>query len=471
MKLLQKSLRQKVLLGYVMGMALMLGVAFVNWHYLNNLEHMIRSGENVSRLFETTLEIRRFEKNYFLYGKEVDYNSLLSFVNTAEDILKRNMDEIGIFAEPAVISVLSTDIANYRELLKNAPKMPELGGGAVWERKIREKGKSIVTVAEDMSRNERKIMQATLQSSRQSLLMSVVFITFAWFIGGALFYRMFVKPLGELERHMKKVAGGEFMFIPIKSHDREIVSLNSAFNRMLQELEWRQSHVVQSEKLASLGTLLFGVAHELNNPLSNISTSCEILSEELEDADVDYKRELLGQIGSETDRAKDIVRSLLDYSRSGKKEMINLKKAVDESIRFIKGDAPAKVEISVSIPEGITLFADKQRLQQVFLNLVKNGIDAMASDSGKISITAREVKGPAVEIKVSDTGSGMEHDIVSKIFDPFFTTKATRKGYGLGLFIVHHIIVDEHGGSIDVDSSPGHGTTFLITLPEKEYGT
>jgi two-component system NtrC family sensor kinase len=471
MKLLQKSLRQKVLLGYVMGMALMLGVAFVNWHYLNNLEHMIQSGENVSRLFETTLEIRRFEKNYFLYGKEVDYDSLLSFVATAQDIMRRKTAEIEMFAEPAVVSKLSGDITGYMELLKSSPRTPELGGSAAWEKKIREKGKSIVTVAEDMSRNERKIMQSTLQSSRQSLLMSVVFITSVWFLSGAMFFRMFLRPLGELERHMKKVADGQFSFIPIKSQDREIVSLNSAFNRMLSEIEWRQSHVVQSEKLASLGTLLFGVAHELNNPLSNISTSTEILSEELEEADMDYKRELLGQIGEETDRAKDIVRSLLDYSRSGKKEMINLKKAVDESIRFIKGDAPAKVEISVSVPEGITIFADKQRLQQVFLNLVKNGIDAMVSESGKITITAREVKGPAVEIRVSDTGSGMEQEIVSKIFDPFFTTKETRKGYGLGLFIVHHIIVDEHGGSIDVESSPGRGTTFMITLPEKEQGT
>lgn len=264
---------------------------------------------------------------------------------------------------------------------------------------------------------------------------------------------------------MKSIANGEFSFIPVVSRDRELMSLSKAFNTMLVELELRQMHLVQTEKLASLGTLLFGVAHELNNPLSNISTSCQILKEEIDEADIGYKKELLSQIESETDRAKDILRSLLDYSRSGEKETINLKKMVAESIRFIGGDAPAKVGIDLNIPEDLSLFADKQKLQQVFLNLIKNAMEAIEGE-GKISISARKVK-DTVEIKVSDTGEGMEPEMPSKIFDPFFTTKIAKKGYGLGLFVAHNII-SEHGGTIDVESSPGHGTTFLIKLSVKE---
>ena len=316
-----------------------------------------------------------------------------------------------------------------------------------------------------MSRTEKRIIQATLLTSRNILIASIIFLVSAGFIVGAIFFRMFIRPLRLLEGQMKSIANGEFSFIPVVSRDRELMSLSKAFNTMLVELELRQMHLVQTEKLASLGTLLFGVAHELNNPLSNISTSCQILKEEIDEADIGYKKELLSQIESETDRAKDILRSLLDYSRSGEKETINLKKMVAESIRFIGGEAPAKVGIDLNIPEDLSLFADKQKLQQVFLNLIKNAMEAIEGE-GKVSISARKVK-DTIEIKVSDTGKGMEPEMPSKIFDPFFTTKIAKKGYGLGLFVVHNII-SEHGGTIDVESSPGHGTTFLIKLSVKE---
>jgi len=243
------------------------------------------------------------------------------------------------------------------------------------------------------------------------------------------------------------------------------MSLSKAFNTMLVELELRQMHLVQTEKLASLGTLLFGVAHELNNPLSNISTSCQILKEEIDEADIGYKKELLSQIENETDRAKDILRSLLDYSKSGEKETINLKRTVSESIRFIGGDAPAKVEIDLNIPEGLELFADKQQLQQVFLNLIKNAMEAIEGE-GKISISAKKVK-DTVEIKVSDTGKGMEQEILSKIFDPFFTTKDVGMGTGLGLSVSYGII-EKLGGRIEVQSTPNNGAVFTIIIP-KEY--
>lgn len=465
MNILPNSLRRKVVLGFLIGMALTLAVAFINWRYLNNLERMISSGEKVSMFFETTLEIRRFEKNYFLYGKEVDLASLVRFVESAEEILAKNGPELRMFADEQEVADVLSDIKQYRGLLKT-PRKPVQGGVNKWEMEIRRKGKAIVTIAEGMSKNERRIMQATLTSTRKSLFMSIVFITGTWIAGGMLFYRMFVRPLGRLEKHMKRVARGEFIALPDESRDREILSLNSAFNRMLLEIEWRQSHLIQSEKLASLGTLLFGVAHELNNPLSNISTSCQILSEEINEPDLDYKKELLGQIETETDRAKEIVRSLLGYSRAGVREGSGLKEIVEESIKFVRGETPAKVAIEINIPEDITVFADRQRLQQVFINLLKNSFDAMP-DGGTVGVSSRKINDGLVEMEVSDTGSGMEAEVAKKIFDPFFTMKEKKSGYGLGLFIVHSII-KEHGGSIDVDSAPGGGTTFFIILPEKE---
>jgi signal transduction histidine kinase len=290
---------------------------------------------------------------------------------------------------------------------------------------------------------------------------------------------------------MEVIAEGNFENIPIDSGDREVLSLTRAFNKMLRELELRQRHLIQSEKLASLGTLLSGVAHELNNPLSNISSSGQILSEELESADTAYKKELVEQINEQTDRARNIVRSLLEFSRDKdfKKQDLPLRRLFEETIRFIKGQVPPKVSIRLEIPEDITIVADKQRIQQVFLNLIKNAAEAIMED-GSITIKARHhraidkvedegsiynylryhgkctLEDDTVDIEIQDTGTGIPQDLLSKVFDPFFTTKDVGQGSGLGLFIVHEII-EEHGGCIAVDSENGKGTTFLIRLPMK----
>ncbi len=465
MNIFHRSLRQKVIVGYIIGFVLMAGVVLVNWNNLDNVKDIVLSGEKVSDLFDTTLEIRRYEKNYFLYRENDDYAELLTYLGKAEALIEENSKELNLFSKPEVVSKLRDNIREYRGLLEILPALHSIEGRKVWQEKLRDKGRAIVTDTEEMSKTERKIIQRTLYTSRNMLIVSIVFLVSVGFITGAIFFRMFIRPLRILEGQMKSIADGEFSFIPVVSRDRELMSLSKAFNTMLVELELRQMHLVQTEKLASLGTLLFGVAHELNNPLSNISTSCQILKEEIDVADIGYKKDLLSQIESETDRAKDILHSLLDYSRTGEKKTINLKRTINEAIRFIGGEVPAKIEMVLNIPEGLELFADKQQLQQVFLNLIKNAMEAIEGE-GKISLSAKKVK-DTVEIKVSDTGKGMEPEILSKIFDPFFTTKIAKKGYGLGLFVVHNII-GEHGGTIDVESSLGHGTTFLIKLTVKE---
>lgn len=460
------SLRQKVTFGYLAGGIVILALAGLNWKNFNSLERMVISGGKVSDFFDTALEIRRFEKNFFLYGQRTDYEILISYVDKAEQLLHDNPRELDIFAGAGSLRELEKDIREYRALLKDLPST-DTQEKLAWEKSLRDKGKAIVTQAETLSDSERKLMRQTFRKSTSMIMFSMFFLVVLGFITGGIFYRMFIKPLRILEQHMMRLSEGNYSYIPVWSRDRELISLTKAFNRMLNELEWRQQHIVQSEKLASFGTLLFGVAHDLNNPLSNISTSCQILREELEEADPGYKRELLGQIEEETDRAKDIVRSLLEFSKAGKREIINLSSTVKDSIRFIRNELPPKLEIKLGVPEEITVFADRQQLQQVFLNMIKNAGDAISGD-GVLSISARK-SGDHVEIVLADTGAGMEPEMLSKIFDPFFTTKSSKKGYGLGLFIVHKII-EEHEGSIDVSSYPGKGTTFLIKLPSKETG-
>lgn len=498
----QPSIRQKITLGYYAVVAIIAGLSVFTFTELRFLEKKIMSGDVVSEFFDVTLEIRRFEKNYFLYEKESDYRENTGYVNKARELLSNNIRAFTTIAEPRDINLLKDHIGRYKELMEQYAGLNKEYGinktgydtrKMVLEGDIRKTGKEILTIAEDISKTERKYLQKILNNSQNMLILSIILLSFLVISVGQVLTRVVVRPLKLLEKSMKIIADGRFETIHIDSKDREIVSLTNAFTKMLKELELRQRHLIHSEKLASLGTLLSGVAHELNNPLSNISSSCQILMEEIGEGDVEYKTELLSQIDEQTDRARNIVRSLLEFSRDKefKQETIFLKQLFEETIRFVKGQVPAKVEIVMDIPDEIVISADKQRIQQAFLNLLKNALEALAEE-GVIFIEARKHRAvdkgeqdeteiynylkywgkctfeeDTVDIKIRDTGSGIPPELLPKVFDPFFTTKDVGKGSGLGLFIVHEII-DKHDGCIAVDSAAGKGTTFLIRLPVKK---
>ncbi|KJR41019.1 integral membrane sensor signal transduction histidine kinase [Candidatus Magnetoovum chiemensis] len=327
------------------------------------------------------------------------------------------------------------------------------------------------------------------------MIMSVVAVTVLVIISGRVLSQVIVRPLNQIQDSMSLIAEGGIEKIYINSKDEEIVSLTTVFNKMLNDMEIKKKHLIQSEKLAALGTLLSGVAHELNNPLSNISTSCQILIEDLEDLPLEFKQDLLTQIDEQTIRAKNIVRSLLDFSKEKKfdKKLIPLKSLLYECIRFLKPQKRSNVEIKTEVAEDLSIHADKQRIQQALINLIENAISAV-EDSGEITIRAQrktintsesnsaleastgthrcikhieqcKVNATAVDIEIEDTGIGIKQELLSKIFDPFFTTKETGKGSGLGLFIVYEII-KEHGGCITVESILNKGTIFIVRLPD-----
>jgi signal transduction histidine kinase len=256
---------------------------------------------------------------------------------------------------------------------------------------------------------------------------------------------------------------------------------------MLKELDLRQKSLMRSERMVSLGTMLSGVAHELNNPLSNISTSCQILLEEVGESDAATQKRYLEQIDQQTERARTIVRSLLDFSRERpfRKEAVLLRPLVAQTVGFVRGEVSAKSVVQLSIPDKLSVPADAQRLQQVFVNLIRNAMEGLGPQ-GRIDIAAQIVqvseppagtalgegcgtKGAMVEIRVTDNGPGIAADILPRIFDPFFTTKDVGRGMGLGLFVVYEI-VDEHGGCIAVQSTPGQGAQFCIRLPAVDAG-
>ncbi len=500
------SIRQKITLGYYAIVAMIIGLSVFTFLELRYIEKKIMFGEAISELFDTTLEIRRFEKNYFLYEQQSDYDENIRYVSRAQDIIAGNIAGFTSIASTEQIADVQASLEKYKTLMDQYEKIGRQNAARknLFAARIRISGKNIITIAEKISKTERKNLQQILSSSRNILLISIVLLSLAAIAAGQILSRMVVNPLKSLEKSMGVIAEGAFERISIDSKDREIVSLQNAFNKMLKELELHERHLIQSEKLASLGTLLSGVAHELNNPLSNISSSNQILMEEFREAlgkhpdgpcpmDPDFTQELISQINEQTDRARNIVRSLLDFSRDRefKKESLSLRNIFNETIQFVKGQVPTKIDISLSIPEDITIFADKQRMQQAFLNLIKNALDAISPDEGTITIKAVKrrtmdevdkketdidsylkywgkctLDQDTVDIEIQDSGPGIPLEIMPKVFDPFFTTKDVGKGSGLGLFIVHEII-EEHDGCIAVDSHPGKGTSFLIRLPLK----
>ncbi len=489
------SIRGKITLGYFAAVAVIIGLSMFTLMELWYLEEKITFANVIGEFFDMTLEIRRFEKNFFLYEQEEDYRESMTYVVKAQAALSANRNAFKSLLQPGQISALDMSLTRYKELFE---QFAAIGKDNVEKKTflkidIRRLGKEIVTIAESLSNQERRISQLMLRMMRDVLIFSIVLLSLIGIAIGQFLSTMVVRPLKELEQNMEKIALGGLEKISMKSKDREIVSLTNAFNKMLRELEIRQRHILQSEKLASLGTLMAGIAHEINNPLSNISTSCQILEEEIEDPDLEYKKQLLTQIEEQTDRARNIVRSLLDFSREKvfKREVLPLRRLVEDTVKFIKAHIPAGVSLRVDIPEDVVIFADKQRMQQAFLNLIKNAAESI-EDEGTVSVTARKQSGhdidaaqrmgpfkymgnrdrcvadiSTVDIEIKDTGSGIPPEHLERIFDPFFTTKDVGKGSGLGLSIVYEII-DEHGGCIAVDSMVGKGTTFLIRLPAKE---
>ncbi|MGE5255445.1 MAG: sensor histidine kinase, partial [Hyphomicrobiales bacterium] len=242
------------------------------------------------------------------------------------------------------------------------------------------------------------------------------------------------------------------------------------FNRMIAELEKRQEQLVQAQKLSSIGIMASGIAHQLNNPLNNISTSLQILSEEFGHGDPDFSKRLLSNCLLEILRAQEIVKGLLEFSRQREFALrtTQLSDVVERALRLISSQVPAGIEIKADIPPDIQLDMDSQRMQEVLLNLLMNATQAIEELPGQIRVSARPAttaeQKPVIEIVVEDTGKGIDPKDIGKIFDPFFTTKEVGAGTGLGLSIVYGII-EKHRGSIAVQSRPGEGTRFIIRLP------
>lgn len=294
---------------------------------------------------------------------------------------------------------------------------------------------------------------------------------------GFIFSRIFVKPIIKLHEATGRIGRGDLDYkIEVKTGD-EIEELANSFKDMIASIKGLQVQLIRSEKLAAIGELAAGVAHEINNPLNVISGNAEMLSKESQDQEVKRATKVIIE---QVKRAAGITERLLQFSRKIEPKIgrVDINKAIEDTL-YLSGYQTKYQNIKIikrldlSLPE---VMADFGQLQEVFLNIILNAVQAMPN-GGELTIKtyAEEISkfgrrktdmfkqgSEVVDIEFRDTGEGIPEEKLKKIFDPFFSTK--EGGTGLGLSICHGII-EAHQGTIDAQSKVGEGTTFIIQLP------
>jgi two-component system NtrC family sensor kinase len=287
-----------------------------------------------------------------------------------------------------------------------------------------------------------------------------------------LLTRQVLKPIGSILSMSHKVAAGDLSARVSGHHSGELGLLVRAVNAMADAIARREAElermtraqIGQSEKLASIGRLAAGIAHEINNPLTGVLTFAHLLREKpnMQEAD----RGDLDVIIRETTRVREIVRGLLDFARESpsRQEILDLNEVIRATMKLVRSQKEfARVLIEESLADGLpSIRGDRNQLQQVLLNLSLNACEAMPQGG---TLTVKSFAGETrVGFSVADTGCGIRPEHMEKIFEPFFTTKPIGKGTGLGLSVSYGI-VQQHHGTIEVQSEPDRGTLFTVWLP------
>jgi signal transduction histidine kinase len=403
----------------------------------------------------TLLVARRYEKNLLLYRDQATYGTLMK-----------------------TLASLTADgeTEKYRLTVEKMFALFQEEKYAV--EKMRLKAREIQSFTEQLSKRERAAISATLQISMTMLLVALFVMVAVGIIINMKLARSIASPIRELERATKKVAMGDFSeVIEVKGKD-EITSLEISFNQMedrlkdtlsslehaMMNLHEKQAQLIEAEKLASIGILAAGIAHEINNPLTSVLTFSHLMLEQMPEDDP--RRETLKMMSRETERARIIVRQLLSFAKETPLRTVstNINCPINEIIETLSAQGLFNgIEISLNFAENLPeIQADPIKLEQVVLNILLNAIHSI-TPPGRITVTTK-AGGDCVEIHISDTGCGIPEEYIGKIFDPFYTTKESTKGTGLGLAVSYGII-KKHGGDIEVESTVGKGTTFVVRLP------
>ena len=268
----------------------------------------------------------------------------------------------------------------------------------------------------------------------------------------------------------------------VQKRTADLAKKNKELAETLDKLTRTQAQLVRSEKMASIGQLVAGIAHEINNPVNAIVNTVGPLDDaigELESADAAQRveaardiRDMVKVVQRGAQRTKAIVGALHNYSRTDDEKVVDfdLNRSLDDSLELLRHLVKGNIAVEKRYGEVGKIRGHAGQVNQVFMNLLTNAIQALAgSDNPTITIDTRAI-GDQIEVRIGDNGPGIPADVLPRIFDPFFTTKDVGEGTGLGLAIVHEL-VERHGGTIDVDTRLGAGTTFTVKMPRAILAT
>ncbi len=522
------SLKRKIVLSFFVSTFIIAILTAFEYFNFIEIRKEIRYLEITDTIRSKSLQLRRHEKNFFLYGYPTAHEEAKAthqYLIELDEILNKNLkiyktDKLYNLRELVneykhTFNSIELSLKDLSKQLKNANTSYErysnffplieftfferpaqaaeflekifllpanhslIKGLKVLDSEInalRKTGEDIIIISKELDWVARENAENIIHISQIAIL---IFFPLFFFSGiGTLFFisRNIVSRLKLLINTVEKTSKGDFSQVvgPYqKWGGDEVGVLIKKFNKMAEQLAQRENELniknaelFQSKKLAVIGTLASCVAHELNNPLNNICISAQILSKEIDDNFPVVIKETVNDILSQTIRVKGIVRDLLEFARVGEPKLrkVELNNLINRAYEFINRSINTKkVHFAFdSTPEEILLYVDPEQMERVFINLFSNAVDAM-SQEGVLTVNMKSREN-IVFVKISDTGRGMSPETVEKIFDPFFTTKD--KGSGLGLTIVLNII-KKHNGEISVRSEEGHGTTFIITLSER----
>lgn len=459
------KLVHKITLGNALGIISIILISAFSYHEFDLVLAKLRFVEIADSLNASFLRMRLSEKNYFLYKDPSELSAIKSELKDSHHTVESVSSDIIKAIGDQNWKMLKLHLNEYEkqidELGESNEPTPDL------QTQVRESGRTLKLFSENMINLETKTMNKILSASKKTLLAFFCFIIFTAITSSYFFFSRIFKNLHRIEKTANAISAGNFMQMEGNIPDNELGSVMKAIDTMCEELETRHEQLIQSKKLASLGILTSGVAHELGNPLNNISmvaqTYLELYDRLGSEDRIDYMKTVL----EECERIKKIVQNLLDFSRPKKADfkVANINNVIKNSLKLVQNTLDiSRIKSQLDLKEDLpAIIIDEDRIREVLVNLLSNAVHAMPSGGTVVIRTGLAKNQDNIIIEVEDTGKGIPQEFISYIFDPFFSTKGA-EGTGLGLSISYGI-VRRHNGKMDVRSKVGVGTTFTIELP------
>ncbi len=476
------SLRKKILYAFGLLNVAILAIALTVYADLTLLRDQIVNSEKLRQFLSATQQMQSHEEILLLYQTPESWIQLAEQVNQIRKLFNQDrsfFDEVIGTTQTAKLDELLTQ---YRDRIDDL-EAREATDHPVTATMLHDMSQRIWKIVHQISMEHHQSLSQKVHLVSWILVITLTAVIIMGVISAVFISRQVVQPISALERQLDAVADGKEKKLTLVSDNIEIQSFVQHFNNMLYKQRSQQSQIRHHEKAAALGVLVSGVAHELNNPLSNISTSVQLLTED--DSDAGLRQQWLAHVDSETERARRIVRRLLDSVRQPKQNLQSISSSdlVNSAVLLIHRQMDPSIHLHIEDVADTPVKVDRERMQQVFINLIRNAVAAGASniwvfgesttwaDSSPEDI--ERVQGELATVSsadevmlftIADDGRGISEENLPHLFTPFFTTNKEGEGTGLGLYLVEEII-QEHDGCITVENRVSEGTQFLIWLP------